>query len=112
MQRSDDVLSLASVVLSTTQQAGAPQGPSAAAPRSARSPTRHTGLVSMQQQLREAEEALEVVRRVPPKRRGRGPKGPAPAFASHPGLVFGAVGAPTHAEEHKPSRETCVRGFI
>lgn len=107
MQRSDDVLSLASVVLRTAQQA--PQAPSCGAPRSARSPTRHAGLATMQQQLREAEEALEVVRRVPPKRRGRATnKGPTPAVASHPGLVFGAVGAPIHVEEQRPQRNEYV----
>lgn len=94
MQRSDDVLSLASVVLTSAQRAH----PSTA-PRNARSPTRHAGVETLQQQLREAEEALQVVRRVPPKKKGRGGgKGPTPAFASHPGLLFGAVGAPTQED--------------
>lgn len=128
-QRSDDVLTLASVVLASNAAqgtSGAAVGPSLGGPAVPRSPVRHAGLASLQRQLQEAEEALDVVRRSPPRRRGpplRGARSAreasareqqtmhAPArstsggkvldetamFASHPGLVFGALGAPLQA---------------
>ncbi len=123
----------------------AAQGPSPGPSPGVRSEAIHAGLAALQRQLQEAEEALDVVRRSPPRHRGplRGPRqsrevasrqtlhapaaapGPAPArsssggksmldetamFASHPGLVFGALGAPLQAPKKNVEEDGAADG--